>query len=108
MPDSPPQPREIAAALEKRVVGQDEAVRELSLALAKKLAGLDAGNVLMIGSSGTGKTTLMRAVEEYLAADEWRASRSTLVRFHANVLADEAGAGHSGEEVLRRLLARAR
>ena len=35
----------------------------MSVALSKKLAGLRVGNILMIGSSGTGKTTLMRAVE---------------------------------------------
>jgi ATP-dependent Clp protease ATP-binding subunit ClpA len=58
-----PAPTEIAAALVQRVMGQEEAVREMSVALAKKLAGLRVGNILMIGSSGTGKTTLMRAVE---------------------------------------------
>ena len=48
-------------------MGQDEAVREMAVALSKQLAGLQVGNILMIGSSGTGKTTLMRAVEAYLA-----------------------------------------
>jgi hypothetical protein len=35
----------------------------MSVALAKKLAGLKVGNILPIGSSGSGKTPLMRAVE---------------------------------------------
>ena len=33
-----PTPAQIAGALEKRVIGQAEAVREMSVALAKKLA----------------------------------------------------------------------
>ncbi|MDP9120024.1 MAG: AAA family ATPase [Acidobacteriota bacterium] len=108
MPLSAPGPVEIAAALARTVLGQSEAVRELSVALAKHLAGLAVGNILMIGSSGTGKTTLMRAVESYLAADPDLAGRSAVVRIHANVLAEEAGRGRPGEAVLGRLLDRAR
>jgi ATP-dependent Clp protease ATP-binding subunit ClpX len=103
---APPSPAQIAKALEKRVVGQKDAVREMSIALAKKLAGLKVGNILLIGSSGSGKTTLMRAVEELLAANPALASRSTLVRIHANVLGEEAEQGHPGEKLLRRLMAR--
>jgi ATP-dependent Clp protease ATP-binding subunit ClpX len=99
---------QIAAALERRVVGQKEAVREIAVALAKKLAHLRVGNILMIGSSGTGKTTLMRAVEALLAANPALWLRSTVVRIHANVLGEEAEEGHPGEKLLRRLLERAR
>jgi ATP-dependent Clp protease ATP-binding subunit ClpX len=108
MPHSAPSPVEIAEALERRVIGQPNAVREMATALSKKLAGLRVGNILMIGSSGTGKTTLMRAVETYLAADSELALRSTVVRIHANVLGEEAERGRPGEAVLRRLLERAR
>ncbi len=107
-PAAPPTPREIARALGERVIGQRAAVREMSVALAKHLAGVATGNILLIGSSGTGKTTLMRAVEGYLAADPALAARSTLVRLHANVLAREAERGRPGEAVLGRLLERAR
>ena len=107
MPPTPP-PTEIASALGARVLGQDEAVREMAIALAKKVAGLRVGHILMIGSSGTGKTTLMRAVEEYLAATPALAGRSAVVRLHANVLGEEAEAGRPGAAVFRRLLERAR
>ena len=80
----------------------------MSVALAKHLAGLPSGNILMIGSSGTGKTTLMRAVEGFLAAHPRLDRRSTLVRMHANVLGEEAAHGRPGEAVLSRLLERAR
>lgn len=105
---APPTPLEIARALGERVIGQRAAVREMAVALAKHLSGVSTGNILMIGSSGTGKTTLMRAVEGYLAADPKLAAASTLVRLHANVLAREAERGRPGEAVLGRLLERAR
>jgi ATP-dependent Clp protease ATP-binding subunit ClpX len=103
-----PAPAEIAAALGKRVIGQALALQEMAIGLTKKLAGLGTGNILMIGSSGTGKTTLMRAVENYLAADPRLAVRSTVIRLHANVLGEEAEAGRPGQVVLRRLMERAR
>ncbi len=103
-----PTPTVIAAALRSQVIGQEEAIREISVALAKKLAGLNVGNVLLIGSSGSGKTTLMHAVEGYLASNPALASRSTVVRVHANILGEEAERGHPAEKLLRRLLDRAR
>ena len=103
-----PPPAVIAESIGKRVIGQQGAVREMAIALAKKLASLRVGNILMIGSSGTGKTTLMRAVEGYLAADPVLAVRSTVVRTHANVLGEEAESGRPGAAVFRRLLGRAR
>ncbi len=107
-PLTSPTPSEIAGALTRRILGQEEAVREMAVALSKHLAGLRVGNILMIGSSGTGKTTLMRAVESYLASDTVLATRSAVVRIHANVLGEEAERGRPGEVVLGRLLERAR
>jgi ATP-dependent Clp protease ATP-binding subunit ClpX len=103
-----PTPAKLAAALGKRVFGQPDAVREVSVALAKKLANLRVGNILLVGSSGSGKTTLMHAVEELLASDPTLAQRSTVVRIHANVLGEEAQEGNASEKVLHRLLERAR
>jgi ATP-dependent Clp protease ATP-binding subunit ClpX len=104
-----PTPQEIAAFLARRVIGQAEAITELSIALAKRLGHLPVGNVLMIGASGTGKTTLMRAVEDYLAeATAFGALRPIVVRLHANVLGEEAEQGRPGDALLLRLLERAR
>lgn len=101
-------PRTVAEVLEKRVKGQEDAVKELSIALAKKLQGLTTGNTLMIGSSGTGKTTLMRAIEAWLANPEAPRQNWPLIRVHANVLAEEASKDRPGEAILVRLLNRAR
>jgi ATP-dependent Clp protease ATP-binding subunit ClpX len=97
-------PVRIAAELEQHVLGQPEAVREVAVAIARKLAGLPSSNVLMIGSSGTGKTTLMRAVESFLERHSETVGRPTLIRVHANVLAEEAERGQPGTAVLQRLL----
>lgn len=108
-PTRTPTPQEIAAWLAGRVIGQDEALAEISVVLAKRLAKLPVGNVLMIGSSGTGKTALMRAVEAYLAETAPAgAARPIVVRVHANVLGEEAEQGRPGEALLLRLLERAR
>jgi ATP-dependent protease HslVU (ClpYQ) ATPase subunit len=40
-----PAPKEIAAALGKRIIGQGDAVREMAVALAKKLGSLRVGNI---------------------------------------------------------------
>jgi ATP-dependent Clp protease ATP-binding subunit ClpX len=103
-----PSPAAIAGALSSKVIGQEVAVRDMAVALAKKLAGIDAGNLLMIGASGTGKTTLMRAVEDFLGTDSELAKRSTLIRVHANVLAEEAESGFAGESLLQALYEKAR
>jgi ATP-dependent Clp protease ATP-binding subunit ClpA len=60
-------PPEIYEELSREVIGQDEALREVSVALVKHLVGHPGGNILLIGNSGTGKTTLMKAVEAMLA-----------------------------------------
>ena len=101
-------PQNIADALARRVIGQAEAVREMAIALAKKLQGLNVGNVLLIGSSGTGKTTLMRAVESFLEGHPELAPQWPLIRVHASVLAEETASRRPGAALLERLLGRAR
>ncbi|MEM6453610.1 MAG: AAA family ATPase [Acidobacteriota bacterium] len=103
-----PTPRAVAARLQQHVIGQEEAIKEMAIALSKKLATLRVGNILMIGSSGTGKTTVMRAVERMLAEDGGLRLRPTVVRMHANVLGEEAQQGRPGEAVLQRLMQQAR
>jgi ATP-dependent Clp protease ATP-binding subunit ClpX len=102
----PLRPRDIFEELRKSVVGQDEAIREISVALVKHLVGHPAPNILLIGNSGSGKTTLMRAVETFLAKTPDLGAYANVVRLNANVLAEE----HQGygKVVLGRLYANAR
>ena len=102
----PLRPREVFDELRKVVVGQDEAIREISVAMVKHLVGHPAPNILMIGNSGSGKTTLMRAVEQFLAGRAELNQYANVIRINANVLAEEH-AGY-GRAVLGRLFANAK
>ena len=102
----PLRPRDIFDELKKTVVGQDDAIRELSVALVKHLVGHPAPNILLIGNSGSGKTTLMRAIEQYLSNAPALGDYANVIRLNANVLAEE----HTGygRTVLARLYENAR
>lgn len=91
MPETAPDPVRIADALRRRVIGQEPAVREMALALSKHLAGLSTGNILMIGSSGTGKTTLMRAAQLAWAGQGYRVAGAATAAVAAQNLAAESG-----------------
>ncbi|MGH9456821.1 MAG: AAA family ATPase [Thermoanaerobaculia bacterium] len=101
-----PHPQAIHRALSETVVGQEEALREVSVAIVKHLGGHPAPNILIVGNSGTGKTTLMKAVERWLGSSEETAHLANLVRINANVLAEEHG-GY-GRTILTRLWNHAR
>lgn len=105
-PSFPLRPRDVFEELRRSVVGQDEAIREIAVAVVKHLVGQPAPNMLLIGNSGSGKTTLMRAVEQYLAQNPRTREFANVVRLNANVLAEE----HQGYSttVLKRLYANAR
>jgi ATP-dependent Clp protease ATP-binding subunit ClpX len=102
----PLRPKEVFEALRKSVVGQDDAIREISVAVVKHLVGHPAPNILLIGNSGSGKTTLMKAVEQFLTSRPDLFEYANLVRINANVLAEERQ-GY-GRSVLGRLYANAK
>ena len=119
---SPLRPSEVFHALRKAVVGQDGALRDVSVAVVKHLLGHPAGNILLIGNSGSGKTTLIKAVERFLSSRTELRGFSTTIRINANVLAEshetpatavlgrlyrqarsEMGPGAGHEEIVRRV-----
>src|SRR3954470_13251074 len=106
MENFPLRPLEVFQHIRQTVVGQDDALREIAVAIVKHLAGHPAPNILLIGNSGSGKTTLMRAVEQFLATKSELAEYANLIRINANVLAEERQ-GY-GRAVLGRLYANAR
>jgi ATP-dependent Clp protease ATP-binding subunit ClpC len=67
-------------ALRRRVIGQEEAVRAVSEAVRTARAGLKdprrpIGVFLFVGTTGTGKTELAKALAEFLFDDEQRLIR---------------------------------
>src|SRR6476659_3106001 len=85
MDSFPLKPRDVFEELRRTVVGQDDAIREIAVALVKHLVGHPAPNILLIGNSGSGKTTLMRSVEQFLASKpELRSHFANVVRINAN------------------------
>jgi ATP-dependent Clp protease ATP-binding subunit ClpX len=67
-----PDPQDICEYLDQHVVGQDQAKRVLSVAIAnhyKRINNPDnisKSNILMIGPTGTGKTLMVKTVATYL------------------------------------------
>jgi ATP-dependent Clp protease ATP-binding subunit ClpX len=85
-------PTAIYERLQKRVIGQEESLRYVSVAMFKHLEGEKFGNLLLIGNSGTGKTTIMRAIEAfYDGIAEFKEYRTLLI-LNSNTLATEEGA----------------
>ena len=68
LPETTHSPLEIFAEIELDVLGQDKILRYVSVAIFKHLQGEPFGNLLLIGNSGTGKTTTMRSVERFYAS----------------------------------------
>jgi ATP-dependent Clp protease ATP-binding subunit ClpB len=61
--------------IRRRVIGQEEAVRQVTLMVQKYMAGLSASgrpisNLLFLGPSGSGKTRLVEALAAALTGDE--------------------------------------
>ena len=102
-----PKPKEIKAYLDQYVIGQDEAKRYLSVAVYnhyKRLGQtpdkddveIEKSNIIMVGSTGTGKTLLARTIAKMLDVP------FTIV--DATVLTEAGYVGEDVECILSRLL----
>jgi ATP-dependent Clp protease ATP-binding subunit ClpX len=96
-------PTEILSALRRDVIGQDQALQDMAVAIYKHLIEHSVGNVLLIGNSGTGKTTIMRAVERFFTQAEGFEKFATIIRINANLVADLASRGTQSNVVMERL-----
>lgn len=102
-----PKPKEIKAYLDQYVIGQDEAKRFLSVAVYnhyKRLqqpetddgVEIEKSNIVMVGSTGTGKTLLARTIAKLLDVP------FTIV--DATVFTEAGYVGEDVESILTRLL----
>ena len=102
-----PKPKEIKAYLDEYVIGQDEAKRYLSVAVYnhyKRLGQapdkdgveIEKSNIIMVGSTGTGKTLMARTIARMLDVP------FTIV--DATVFTEAGYVGEDVESILTRLL----
>ena len=102
-----PKPREIKKYLDDYVIGQDEAKRFLSVAvynhykrlqqpLSDKDVDIEKSNIIMVGSTGTGKTLLARTIAKFIDVP------FTIV--DATVFTEAGYVGEDVESILSRLL----
>ncbi|MCG8458630.1 MAG: AAA family ATPase [Holophagales bacterium] len=81
-------PAEIFEELRLGVLGQNRALRFVSVAIYKHTTGKVPGNLMMIGNSGTGKTTIMNNIQRlYNEVPEYRPFRAVTI-INANLLVD--------------------
>jgi len=81
-------PPQIFDELRKGVLGQNGALRYVSVAAFKHTTGKVPGNILLIGNSGTGKTTIMNNIQRmYHDVAEYRPFRAMTI-LNANLLVD--------------------
>ena len=90
--------------LKQRVIGQDEAVTNVSNAIRRSRAGLSdprkpIGSFIFLGPTGVGKTELARALAEFLFDDEHamiRIDMSEYMEKHCGVALDRRASGIRG------------
>ena len=94
--------------LQEGVLGQDRALRFVAVAMYKHTTGKVPGNLLLIGSSGTGKTTIMNNIQRlYDTVPEWRAFRALTI-INANLLVDSERTEFRPDRILTTVEQRAR
>ncbi len=101
-------PPEILEQLKKGVLGQDPALKFVSVSIYKHVTGKVPGNILLIGNSGTGKTTIMNNIQRlYNEVAEYEPFR-VVALVNANLLVDSDRMEFRPERLLAAVEQRAR
>jgi|GEM_PF-204794 len=94
--------------LRKGVLGQERSLRFVAVAMYKHTTGKVSGNLLLIGNSGTGKTTIMNNIQRlYDTVPEWRPFR-VLTILNANLLVDSERTEFRPDRIFKAVEQRAR
>ena len=94
--------------LGRRVVGQSEAVREVSDAVRRSRAGIadpnrPTGSFLFLGPTGVGKTELAKALAEFLFGDERAMVRVDMSEYSKSTRLPGSSAPLRGTSVTKRV-----
>ena len=84
-------PKDIYSYLSKKVLGQDDALKKVSVSVYKHIHGIKWGNILLIGNSGTGKTTLMNSILQFYRDHEELTQFQAMSVMNANTLINDDG-----------------
>jgi len=89
------------------IIGQDDVLKYVAVAIFKHVCNEKYGNIIMIGNSGTGKTSIMKAMEDMYMTNPFFDKHRVVIRMNANALANDEGAIITGHQLFRTLQDRA-
>jgi ATP-dependent Clp protease ATP-binding subunit ClpX len=101
-------PRQLFDELRRGVLGQDRALRFVAVAVHKHVLGKVSGNILLIGSSGTGKTTIMNNLQRLYDSTPALAAFRAVTILNANLLVDAERTEFRADRMLTAVEQRAR
>ena len=84
-------PVDIYNIIRKDIIGQDDMLKYVSVAIFKHVTGEKFGNLLLIGNSGTGKTATMQAMERMYNTHPFFEKHRVVIRMNANSFANDEG-----------------
>lgn len=77
--------------LSAQVIGQNDMLKTISVAIYSHINHLRGANILLIGNSGTGKTSTMKAIQRFYDHDPSLEKYRGMAIMNTNTLVDEEG-----------------
>lgn len=96
-------PKDLFERLSKGVIDQNTTLRQVAVTLYKHVKGIKVGNLMLVGNSGTGKTTIMRTIERVFSEDKDMARFTNIIRLNANLIANDDSTDLETSVIIERL-----
>ncbi len=96
-------PKELYERLACGVIDQQTTLEQIAVSLYKHIQRIKVGNIMLIGNSGTGKTTIMRTVEKVFREDQDLARFTNTIRLNANIVSSEDATDLESSVIIERL-----